>query len=123
MSEDKAKLDVIGQRAAACPKWKWIAGMQAVVPPSQDGATGYFCRVTEGTGPINSKLAYPNFADPVTLGGLVALVREVTGKPHLFCSYRQEGFWGVADHDEFLSDFYRIEAEAWVEVLEEANVG
>ena len=94
-----------------------------MVPASHDGATGYCYRVTEGTGPINNALAYPNFADPVTLGGLVYLVREATGKPHLFCSYRREGFWGVADHDAYLSHFVTTEAEAWVEVLEESNVG
>ena len=119
MSETKATLEVVGQRAAACPKWRWLAGMQAVVPAPHDGATGYHYRVTEGTGPINSKDAYPNFADPVTVGALAYLVREATGKPHLFCSYRQGGFWGVADHDAYLSDFWVDEAAAWVEVLED----
>ena len=121
MSETKATLEIVGQRAAACPKWKWLAGMQAMVPAPHDGATGYCYRVTEGTGPINNAVAYPNFADPVTLGGLVYLVREATGKPHLFCSYRREGFWGVADHDAYLSHFVTTEAEAWVEVLEDSN--
>lgn len=116
------ELETLGRRATACKGWKWLAGMQAVIP-ADEGATGYFYRVTEGTGPINSRVAYPNFADPVTAGALVALVRAATGKPHLFCSYRQGGFWGVADHDEYLSEFWTTEAAAWVEVLEEANVG
>lgn len=118
MSDNLGFLESVGRRAIACAKWRWIAGMQAGVPPASDGATGYFYRITEGTGPINSRFAYPDFSDPVTLGGLVYLVREASGKPHLFCSYRHEGFWGVADLHEFLSDFYTTEAEAWVEVLE-----
>jgi hypothetical protein len=118
MSETKVTLDVLGQRATDCASWKWLAGMQAVVPATSNGATGYFYRVTEGTGPINNKLAYPNFADPVTVGALACLVREVTGKPWLFCTYREEGFWSVCDLHAHLSGFVTTEAEAWVEALE-----
>jgi hypothetical protein len=118
-----AKLEALGSRAAACKGWKWLAGMQAAVPPARDGATGYFYRVTEGTGPINSALAYPDLSDPVTVACLAVLVRQVTGKPHLFCTYRLEGVWSVCDLHAHLSDFVDTEAEAWVEALEGANVG
>lgn len=114
-------LENVGRRAVDCAGWKWLAGMQAFIPASHDGATGYLYRVTEGTGPINNKLAYPNLVDPVTVGVLAHLVRKASGKPHLFCSYRHDGFWGVADHHEFLSDFYTTEAEAWVEVLKDLS--
>ena len=121
MMETKVTLDVfeaLGRRATDCVDWEWLAGMQAVVPAAHDGATGYQFRVTEGTGPINNMRAYPDFADPVTVGALVALVRKATGKPHLFCTYRDEGFWSVCDLHEHLSNFVTTEAEAWVEALE-----
>jgi hypothetical protein len=126
VSETKATLDVleaVGRRATKCAKWKWVAGMQAVVPASSNGATGYLYRLTEGTGPINSALAYPDFSDAATLGCLVGLVREATGKPWLFCTYREEGFWSVCDLHAHLSGFVTTEAEAWVEALEGLNVG
>lgn len=117
------ELETLGRRAVACKHWRWIAGMEAIVPAANNGATGYLYRVTEGTGPINNKVAYPNLADPVTLGGLVYLVREASEKPWLFCTYRQEGFWSVCDLHEHLSGFVDTEAEAWVEALEGLNVG
>ena len=73
---------------------------------------------TRSVGSMFTKDLLPNLTDPATMGCLLALVREATGKPHLFCSYRQEGFWGVADPHEFLRDFYTTEAEALVEALE-----
>ena len=51
--------------------------MLAIVPPANDGATGYLVRVTEGTGPVNLGRAFPELTDPATLGCLLALVREV----------------------------------------------
>jgi hypothetical protein len=122
MMETKATLDMldaVGRRAIDCAKWQWLAGMQVIVPAGHDGATGYRFRVTEGTGPINNMRAYPDFADPVTVGALAALVRQVTGKPWLFCTYREEGFWSVCDLHAHLSGFVTTEAEAWVETLEE----
>jgi hypothetical protein len=53
--------------------------MLAIVPPANDGATGYYVRVIEGTGPVNSARAVPDLTDPATLGCLLALVRESWG--------------------------------------------
>ena len=114
-------LEAIGQRAAACSKWKWLAGMQAVIPAANDGATGYLYRVTEGTGPINNKLAYPNFADPATLGALAYLVREAAKMPWLFSQFTLQESWSICDLHQHSSNFVRTEAEAWVEVLEELD--
>ena len=76
---------------------------------------------TRSVGSMFTKDLLPDLTDSATMGCLLALAREATGKPHLFCSYRQEGFWGVADLHEFLSDFYTTEAEALVEALEAAE--
>jgi hypothetical protein len=126
MSEDKATLDVleaVGRRAIDCTHWIWQDGMKAIVPAPHEGGTGYTFRLEGGEEAGTVIGGYPDFTDAATLGCLVGLVREATGKPHLFCSYRREGFWGVADHDAYLSHFVTTEAEAWVEVLEESNVG
>jgi hypothetical protein len=53
--------------------------MLAIVPPANDGATGYTVRIIEGTGPVNSARAFPDLADPATLGALLGLVREAWG--------------------------------------------
>lgn len=68
-----------GRRAVACPRFRWSPGMLAIVPPANDGATGYTVRIIEGTGPVNSARAFPNLADAATLGALLGLVREEWG--------------------------------------------
>ena len=69
----------LGRRAVACPRFRWSPGMLAIVPPANDGATGYLVRITEGTGPVNSARAFPDLADAATLGALLGLVREAWG--------------------------------------------
>ena len=68
-----------GRRDAFCPRFRWIPGMLAIVPPANDGATGYTVRIIEGSGPVNSARAFPDLADPATLGALLGLVREEWG--------------------------------------------
>ena len=68
-----------GRRAVACPRFRWSPGMLAIVPPANDGATGYTVRIIEGTGPVNSARAFPDLADAATLGALLGLVREEWG--------------------------------------------
>jgi hypothetical protein len=126
MSEDKATLDVleaVGRRAINCSHWRWQRGMKAIVPSRHEGGTGYTFRLDGGeqTGTVVG--GYPDFTDAATLGCLVGLVREATGKPWLFCTYREEGFWSVCDLHAHLSGFVTTEAEAWVEALEGLNVG
>jgi hypothetical protein len=53
--------------------------MLAIVPPANDGATGYTVRIIEGSGPVNSARAFPDLADAATLGALLGLVREEWG--------------------------------------------
>lgn len=66
----------LGRRAVACPRFRWSPGMLAIVPPANNGATGYTIRITEGTGPVNSARAFPDLADAATIGALLGLVRE-----------------------------------------------
>jgi hypothetical protein len=68
-----------GRRAVACPRFRWSPGMLAIVPPANDGATGYTVRIIEGSAPVNSARAFPNLADDATLGALLGLVREAWG--------------------------------------------
>lgn len=68
-----------GRRAVACPRFRWSPGMLAIVPPANDGATGYTVRIIEGSGPVNSARAFPDLADAATLGALLGLVREEWG--------------------------------------------
>lgn len=68
-----------GRRAVACPRFRWSPGMLAIVPPANDGATGYTVRLIEGSGPVNSARAFPDLADAATLGALLGLVREEWG--------------------------------------------
>lgn len=65
--------------------------------------------------------ALPDLTDAATVGALATVVREATGKPHLFCGYRHDGLWSVCDLDEHLSGFYPREADAWIETLEDAH--
>lgn len=77
-------LETLGREAVACPLFRWTPGMLAVIPAPSDGATGYIVRITEGTGPVNSARAYPDFSDAATLGALLGLVREAEGDPTIF---------------------------------------
>ena len=114
----KVDFEALGRRAIACKHWIWKGGMKAIVPSRHAGATGYTFRIESEEDAVTLIGGYPDFSDSATLGCLIGLVREATGKPWLFCTYRQEGFWSVCDLHEHLSDFVHAEAEAWVEALE-----
>ena len=118
-----ADFEALGKRAIGCKHWIWQDGMKAIVPAPHEGATGYIFRLEGGEEAGTVIGGYPDFTDAATLGCLVGLVREATGKPWLFCTYREEGFWSVCDLHAHLSGFVTTEAEAWVEALEGLNVG
>ena len=84
-----------------------------------EGATGYTIRLTVD-GYLTRLGEYPDLSDPATLGCLAALVRQATGKPHLFAQFTLQESWSICDLHDHRSAFVRSEAEAWVEVLEEA---
>ena len=47
----------------------------------------------------HERMAWPVFADPATLGCLLALVREALGRPHLRVNH-YHGWWEVEDPDD-----------------------
>lgn len=117
------QFEVLGRRAVAARRWRWLPGTLAVVPPARDGSTGYLNRITEGTGPVNSSKAYPDLSDPATLGCLVYLVREAWNNPTVTTA-RSHPFsggppWVVGISMRAFSG--QTEAEALIVALEEAR--
>jgi hypothetical protein len=118
MSSD---LETLGRRAVACRHWRWMAGMHLIHPAETDGMTGYALRLAVD-GYKQARLGeYPDLSDPATVGCLAALVRQVSGKPHLFAQFTLDDHWSICDLHDHRSAFVRSEAEAWVEVLEEVQ--
>ena len=122
MSEDLAR------RAVACRHWRWLPGMLGLSAKAglwrveQADLTALF---GAGAGPASIHevgVWLPDLSDPCTLGGLLALVREAWGCPHLSVvgtseDWRidAEGVVGVRDLHS-----YKSEAEALVAALEAA---
>jgi hypothetical protein len=93
--------------------------MLAIVPPANDGATGYAVRLIEGTGPVNSARAFPDLADPATLGALLGLVREAEGDPSLFAECHPIGArWQIHSVDGGIFGEGETEAAALVAALQ-----
>ena len=120
-------LEALGRRAVACPRWRWMPGMVAVVPSLHDGATGHTMRLTEsqvkGKG-LRPDL-YPILTDPATLGCLLALVREATHRQWPLVvvnlgSYCQVGFVAGGEWFSPFGGCYSTEAAALVAALEAA---
>ena len=108
-----------GRRAVACPRFRWSPGMLAIVPPANDGATGYTVRIIEGTGPVNSARAFPDLADPATLGALLGLVREAEGDPSLFAECHPIGArWQIHSVEGGIFGEGETEAAALVAALQ-----
>lgn len=115
-----ADLETLARRAVACRHWRWMPGMQLIHPAETDGMTGYALRLAVDG--YQARLGeYPDLSDPATVGCLAALVRQVSGKPHLFAQFTLDDHWSICDLHDHRSAFVRYEAEAWVEVLEEVK--
>lgn len=109
--------ETIARRAVACPRWRWMGGMQVVHTPPHDGATGYHLRLSQD-GYIPASNEYPDLSDPATLGCLLALVREAWGKPDLHA--RPEGRYWRMWASEPSANIHLTEAAALVAALEAA---
>ena len=118
----------LARRAVACPRWRWMPGMLADenAVPGTGLWRGGRMRVDDSDLPAQPRHGcLPVLTDPATLGCLLALVREVWGRPHLAATYCG-GYWSVDDPDDEHFDGDRgfgpwaSEAESLVAAMEAA---
>jgi hypothetical protein len=95
-------MTTLAKRATACARWRWIPGMLSL-----NGIR--VVRGEEGVAFAGADQDLPDLRDPATLGCVLALVRDVWGRPTLSAVRRY--FWG------------ETEAEALVAALEAAGGG
>ena len=118
-----SEIEALARRAVACPAWRWIPGVAAVMP---DGNRARL--LMEGKWwcpPLSAHEAFvdeaetlPDLTDPATLGCLLALVREAWGVPNAFAYPCAHGGWGVSLNPGWING--PTEAEALVAALEAA---
>lgn len=70
--------ETLARRAMACPRWRWMGGMQVVHTPKHYGQTGFYSRLPQD-GYVPAAHEFPDLSDPATLGCVLALVREAWG--------------------------------------------
>lgn len=99
----------LGQRAVACPGWRWLSGMLVTGADTltarivDDGEAiwqdrGGWWSVAAAAGPFTGSVPMlPDLADPGTCGALLALVREAWGDMSLCVIPEREAGWIVAD--------------------------
>jgi hypothetical protein len=115
----------LGRRAVDCKGWRWMPGMRN----GRDGSRYMGDDQWAWSDPYRAHVRgiecdeWPDFSDPATLGGLLALVREVREDP-LICAYVDNtgcGWWldGWAD-SRLYGDLHDTEAAALVAALEAA---
>lgn len=77
-----SKLEALGRRAVACPRWRWMPGMRALVGPTN---APYRYVTPEYAPPEGDSVGFcdptPDLSDPATLGCLLHLVRKAWGRP------------------------------------------
>jgi hypothetical protein len=74
-----ADLKALARRAVACPRWRWMPGMQWTVERAEP-LEDLFGRVPDDMrGWTPQPNAVPVFSGPATLGCLLALVRDAHG--------------------------------------------
>ena len=121
-------LEKLARRGAACPKWKWLGGMQIVHTPEHDGDTGCLMRLPQD-GYVPADNEYADLADPVTVGCLLVLVRQAWGHTTLASTYSEyvdRDEWSVMPRvtedrmTTFVSFRGATEAEALIAALEAA---
>lgn len=119
------KMEALAQRAVACPGWRWMAGAAADMPDGNrarllmDGK--WWCPpLSNHEAFVAEEETLPDLTDPATLGCLLALVREVWGRP-LICTFAGgDGQWAMHGMATGWEPWHPTEAEALVAALEAA---
>lgn len=142
------ELEALARRAVACKKFRWMAGMRMLRPANeanrlpmriiQSGARQSatnarigdvgFIAAHEPPGAAwcggYERDDIPDLADPCTLGGLLALVREAWGRPDIHAhTVARLGVWTVGcigTPDALITVSGPTEAAALVAALEAA---
>ena len=89
------KLEELGRRAVACPRWRWMPGMTILGSKGRRVVVIGLSGATEATSGMNSRAIgpdeLPDLSSPATLGCLLHLVREVTGEKQSSASWYPGG--------------------------------
>lgn len=117
----------LAERAIACKKWCWGAGMLISIPPQKGSEKRSFRRIVEGDQIVANSGCYPVFNDAATRGCLLGIVRQAYGKEatlilsDVVSEPGKPTMWCVtAGNNSKSKKYYPSEVEALVAALEEA---
>lgn len=116
----------IARAFVACSRWRWMSGMMT------EGWRLTCVSLHDGAWSATSTFAHreyyyptlPDLNDPATLGCVVQLVRDATGRKYAYLEYIPLGCWAMVDpiDDRWLreQDYGASEAEALLIALQAA---
>ncbi len=118
------KLDELGRRAAACPRWRWLPGMAILGSKGRRVVVLGLSGAPEATSGMNSRAIepdeLPDLSSPATRGAVLALAREAHGDPS-FVVRCVAGLWyEEGNRRALVARGSETEAEALVTALEVA---
>lgn len=120
------KLEELGRRAVACPRWKWLPGMAVLrYAPGTPSHGQRKARVDDEFVTYEQALSVhivPDLSDPATIGCLLHLVRERWQLPLRSPEYwpadgAEPEYWSMEMYDEYICG--DTEAECLVAALED----
>jgi hypothetical protein len=102
--EERIKL---GNRAISCKNWKWLPGMRWI--DAEEGIRNGRVGEDEVALPYD---AIPDLGDPVTLGGLLHLVRMKFGRLDIAAHHLGENVWRVGNFQSWITPILKKSNEA-----------